>query len=369
MAHRERRELAAAIGEIRVRGEDEPACPKLGDRREQHVEFAFGARLQGAQLQAEAEGGLRQIPDLRVRGRTGRVHGHHERSRARDELAHELQALARDLHAQAGNPGEIASRPRQAGNETEPDGISPQFEDDRDGFGCRFCRERHLRAARRDDHGHALAYEIQRQLRQAAILPLGPAKRDGDIAALDETRLGEAFTERLQPAGIGLGRFRSEIADHRHRWLRAGALCQDHCTADKRKDIATPRRSASVPMASGGHGTHAILPSDLSRYPEALGQACSACPEHRPRGGTAKPAKRSAEFRGRHILLSHRNRKSLACSAEADTPLRVTDCPASIVTTASEPEVETWDWRQELKSPTPSANARKSRTSSPRTKS
>ena len=112
----------------------------------------FGAGLQDDELQAEAVRRGLEVLQLRVRGRAGRIDGNGERLRARAHLAHELQPLARDLHAQARHAGEIAARPRQAVHDAERDGIAAHLEDDRDRRRRRFRRERDLGAARRHDH-------------------------------------------------------------------------------------------------------------------------------------------------------------------------------------------------------------------------
>src|SRR5690242_14105144 len=110
MADRKCGKLWAAESEIRIGGEDKPACLRLARGREEGLELRFGAGFQDDEFHAERICRNLKILQLRSRGRALRVEGNGESLAARPELTHELQSLARDLHAQARHAREIASR-------------------------------------------------------------------------------------------------------------------------------------------------------------------------------------------------------------------------------------------------------------------
>ena len=64
---------------------------------------------------------------------------------------HQLEPLRRHVDAQAGNPRDIATRPRQAIHDAQLNGVTTHLKDDYIIRDRSFRRERHLRAAGRDD--------------------------------------------------------------------------------------------------------------------------------------------------------------------------------------------------------------------------
>lgn len=91
-------------------------------------------------------------------------------------LMHELQALARDLHAQARHAGEISSRLGHTVYHPECNRMAAHLEDNRDGgrrgFGCK----RHLGATCSDDEIHLSIGRICGECGQPAVLAFRPAK-------------------------------------------------------------------------------------------------------------------------------------------------------------------------------------------------
>src|SRR5215212_9180614 len=101
MAGRERSKLLTTVCKVGVRGEHEPTCAKVRQGCERSVELLFSAGVQNMKLHAECFGSRIEVPQLRRRGGAGRVDDHSEGGGGREQFVHELQPLARDLHAQA----------------------------------------------------------------------------------------------------------------------------------------------------------------------------------------------------------------------------------------------------------------------------
>jgi hypothetical protein len=84
----------------------------------------------------------------------------------------------------------------EASDETSPDGISADFEDDRN------CRGRGLRhksgwcVGRSGDYGNPASNKFGYQFRQPVKLILGPAIFDRDVPALGKSRFAQTLAER-----------------------------------------------------------------------------------------------------------------------------------------------------------------------------
>ena len=117
------------------------------------------------------------------------------------QLAQELQPLCRQLATEKIDTCQVAARPGEAGDETKPDRVFADEEDDGDRRGCRLGRER-----RRVPPVAAItatrANQIGRQRRQPIDLVVGPAVFDRHILALDVASVFQALAECTQAVRI-----------------------------------------------------------------------------------------------------------------------------------------------------------------------
>jgi hypothetical protein len=148
--------------------------------------------------------------------------------------------------------GDVAARPRQAGDEAAADRIDRDREDDGD------CRGRLLGGGDAGARGHhdvdLAAHELGRDLGEALVAAVGPAIVDRDRAALDPAELAKARREGghpIAPAGGGSG---AEDPDGRQlrRLLRGrGARVQQRRhrhAADKGDEFPASHASAAHPV-------------------------------------------------------------------------------------------------------------------------
>jgi hypothetical protein len=94
------------------------------------------------------------------------------------------------------DPGGVAARPVEAGNEANFHRVSANDEDDgnrrRRCFGCKRSRG----ADRCDDDSHPPANQVRREIRQALVVTFAPAIFDGDILTFDVTGFAQTLAER-----------------------------------------------------------------------------------------------------------------------------------------------------------------------------
>ena len=131
----------------------------------------------------------------------------------------QLQPLCRQLDVQKIDSRCVAGRPRETGNQTQPDRVFKHAEDDGNCGGCRLGRQRGGRTSSCGNHGDVSAYEIGSQFRQPIELSVCPAIFNRHILALGEAGIPEAAAECAQTVGVGVRRCGVEKSDHRHRRL------------------------------------------------------------------------------------------------------------------------------------------------------
>ena len=131
----------------------------------------------------------------------------------------ESQPLGRQLLVENIDAGRVAAGPGQAGDKAKPDGVFGDTEDDRDGRGRSFGRERSRREHGRGNHGHLSADQIGYQRRYAIEVPLQPVVLNRHVLAFDVAGLVETFAERGRLTREDIGRPAVDKPDHRHRRL------------------------------------------------------------------------------------------------------------------------------------------------------
>ena len=102
-------------------------------------------------------------------------------------------------------PGQIATRPGQAGDKTEPDRVVADDEDDGDRRGCRLGRRRRSNAGG-SDHGNLPTHQLACQLGESIELIVGRSMLDRQVLAFDVADLLQALTECAQTVGEELVR-------------------------------------------------------------------------------------------------------------------------------------------------------------------
>jgi hypothetical protein len=115
--------------------------------------------------------------------------------------------------------GHVAVRPIQARDGSLLNRIDAAGEDDRDARAGRLRRQRG--AATRNDHRDLPANKIRQECRHAVEMPLGPAIFDGDVLPCRVAGFIERAVKGIDLPAFAIERSGMDIADHRHRLLRA----------------------------------------------------------------------------------------------------------------------------------------------------
>jgi hypothetical protein len=188
-----------------------------------------------------ARGGLRvSHRRLGLRG-IGWVDEHRDAGRCGHQLAQDVQVLGDKFAREKIVPCDIAARPGEARNQTEPDRIFANTEDDGDGRGCSLGGQRRNGAAHREDHGDWPAGKFARQYWQTVELVLGPTVFDHDVLAFDITAFLQTCSKPTQPLSGSIGRQRMHEADHRHCCLLRASSQRQRCrTAQSCDEFPTP---------------------------------------------------------------------------------------------------------------------------------
>jgi hypothetical protein len=217
MADRQCGEMFAPADEKSVGADHEAAGLQFEQPGEDRLEIALGAGTENLEVEPQRAGRRLEISRLDFGIGIGSVDERANGCRRRDHAVQQLQSLRLQLRAQCGHAREIAARSVQTGDEPESDRITADEEDDRNGRGRGFGRERPKDLIGRGDHGDLSTDQIGCQHRQPIVLLLRPAIFDRDIPALDIAGFSQALEEPTQPAGVPVGGRAAEEPDHRHR--------------------------------------------------------------------------------------------------------------------------------------------------------
>ena len=239
MAHGQVGNVDAAAGKQR-RGTDEQGVgARAQEIRKGGVDVADGAGPHDLDLQSHGAGGGLHVAQ---RGLGPRLivwidqHGH---ARGRGHhVAQQLEPLGGQLADEKIDPGHVAGGPGKAADETEPDRVFGDHEDDGDRRGRRLGGHRRNRA-HGGDHGNLPANEVGDQGRQPVVLTLGKAVDDRRVLALDVARLLETLAETVQSVRDRVGRRVIEKSYRRHRRLGPrGDRPRRRHAADERDELA-----------------------------------------------------------------------------------------------------------------------------------
>ena len=101
------------------------------------------------------------------------------------------------------DPRQVATRPRETGDETELDWVFADAEDDRDRRGRGFGSKRSSVAGWRGDNNDTTTHEVSNERRQAIKLAVQPVVLHGYILTLEIAGFVEALAERGGKGRIG----------------------------------------------------------------------------------------------------------------------------------------------------------------------
>jgi len=165
----------------------------------------------------------------------------------------QLQPFCLQLIGQQIDTGEIAARPREAADKTEPDRVFADQEYNGNSRGRRLGRKRRGRASGRDNDASLTADQIGRELRQAIDAILRPAINDGHVFTFGKAELFQALAECAETARHGIRRSAIEEADDGHRRLLRPCRerpCSSRTAADERDEFAPPHSITSSASAT-----------------------------------------------------------------------------------------------------------------------
>src|SRR5262245_63233876 len=114
----------------------------------------------------------------------------------------QVEPLRRQLGREKIGPCQVAARPGEAGNKTEPDRVLGGNKGDWDRRGCRLSSRR-PGARARGDYSDPSANQFGGQFRQSSVLVLGEAVDDCYVLALHIANLLEALAKCTQTVQIG----------------------------------------------------------------------------------------------------------------------------------------------------------------------
>ena len=156
---------------------------------EGRIDLATGAGIEHLDLQPHGARCRLHVSQRGLgSGDVSRIDEHGDTRRSGHQLTQQFQPLCRQLGVEKIDACQVAARPGEAGDKTEPDRVFRDDEYDGDRRGRRLDRECRQRDLRRSDHGDPSANQFGRQRRQSIELSLGPAIFDRHVVALDDSR-------------------------------------------------------------------------------------------------------------------------------------------------------------------------------------
>ena len=144
--------LATMAVEEGTAADRQRAGPRLQDRRESGIEFAFTGGFDDHDLRADGTLRLLHAPQLGRGSGSVRVEQHRDDGGLGNELMQQPQPLGRQVSGGKDHPRDVAAGAVEARDQTGADRIGAGHEDDRRrrGFSLSCLR----RCGVRDDHGH-----------------------------------------------------------------------------------------------------------------------------------------------------------------------------------------------------------------------
>ena len=267
----ERCDASGAAGEKRIGIDQNCAGFLANDGVERGIDLGCSAGLEHLDASFGSEA---RVVNLFFRAnlrRICRVHQNRNGRHVRRQHVQKAKAFGAKRLGEKADPGQVAFRAREAGDQAGGDGIDSGYHHNRN---CRCRRLGHRRGgntARRDQHRNTARDQFGRHAAKTLVVALCPAKLDGKVPVLDETCLGQTLAESRQPGRVTFRRSAVQEADHRHRsWLlRQHAQRPNRCTAAKQLDDVAPLHC---------HPLESVAPSRFGAPASALTPAGSSPP-------------------------------------------------------------------------------------------
>src|SRR5262249_20209732 len=160
--------------------------------------------------------GRRRFLHVNLGAWAGRVYEKRNHSRRGHCFFQKLRGLRYQFRVQKAHAGNVATRPIEAGNETQSNGVADRRKNDGNRRSRFLGRKGRRRAACRKEHRHSQVNEFSRQRRQSIIVTFRPAKRDRQILTFDKPRFAEASTEGFHNTCRFPWRATADEPNHRH---------------------------------------------------------------------------------------------------------------------------------------------------------
>jgi hypothetical protein len=160
-------------------------------------------------------------PDLETG--TGRIDEHGNTIGSGYQLTQEVQPLCPQLSTEKTDSCQVAARPAEAGDKTNPNRVVGDDEDDGDRRGCRLGRQRRRGTSGCDDHGDLSTNQFGRQRRQSIVLTFGPGIFNRYVLALNIAGVFETLAKCAQLVRDRVRLSGLKEPDHRHRLLLRAA--------------------------------------------------------------------------------------------------------------------------------------------------
>src|SRR5215813_488885 len=154
----------------------------------------------------------------------------------RHDFSEQLHTLGCQFWADVAKAGDIATRPRKAGDKPLPYRIAAHGHDDRDRAGCALGRGNRRRIARDDDVDFK-AHQLYSELAETVGVPVSKTPFDGEILAFGPTELAQSLEERRIPQVRAIDGSAERKPSYR-RHLRGG-----RSNRDRTREKAEERRS------------------------------------------------------------------------------------------------------------------------------
>ncbi len=162
-------------------------------------------------LEPEHAPSVRHLVCLGTRNRLARIDQPGDYGRAGNKLMQQSQSLRLKLVGEDRDPGDVASRAVETGDQAELHWIAADREDDRNRRGCRLGGERRG-VGPGEQHGHFPIDQVGGERRQSIVLTIGKAVLDCNILPFDIAGLVQTPVKRgdgFRPAGRGWRRDRA----------------------------------------------------------------------------------------------------------------------------------------------------------------
>src|SRR5262245_6823554 len=254
--------LAGGAAKKRIVANNERRRPLLNNGCKRYVDVAFTAGVDNENLLSDFSCSLLRISQSCLQIRIVRVEEHGNDRCSGHELTHQLQPLRQHFAGKIGYPREVAGRSAEAGDETIPDRVATDGEDDGNCRGRGPGRNRCGKVVGKDG-GHLIANQLGSEVGKAIILVRIPPF-DGYIASFDIAQVVQALAERCQAIRWRWSS-RAQPSDNRYRrLLRPCRQWPRRSRAAEQRDELAPSHHSITSSAATSSLSGTVRPSILA---------------------------------------------------------------------------------------------------------